>query len=137
MQEYRREDKERIKEFVSEILEELFNSPARGLEDLEDIDKNFTKFWVEKHDGKIIGTIGLKKEGGKFRITRMYVHKTLRGKKIGTKLINRLLKYCKENKITNLFLTTYKQMNSIGFYEKIGFKIKRKERYVIWMEYIL
>lgn len=133
--EYKTGDIGEIKKFVSNILKEIFNSPAKGLEDLDNIDKNFIKFWVEKQNGKLIGTIGLKKERERFRIARIYVDKAFRDEGIGTKLMNKLLKYCRQNKITDFFLTTYKQMNSIGFYEKMGFRIIKEEGNIITMRY--
>ncbi len=91
--------------------------------------------YKKKQNGKVIGTIGLKKEGKRFRITRMYVDKAFRGKGVGKRLVNKLFEYCKQNKINNLFLTTYTKMNSVGFYERMGFKIVEKKGDIIWMAY--
>lgn len=127
-------DKEKIKELIKEVLEEIFKSKAKGLEDLDNIEDNFESFWVVEDKGEIIGTLGLKNEGD-VRISRMYIKQTERGKGVGSKLIKKALDYC-NNRFKRIFLTTYPQMNSKGFYEKIGFKeFKQDEQ--IWMEKML
>jgi len=161
---YKKGDEESVKKFVSESLEEIFHSPSKGLEDLDNIeiplnqapfsfgisiypfpfwsgiikgnvyiDENFELFLVAKENDKIIGTIGVKKENDCARISRMYVNKIERGKGIGESLIKKALLYCKR-KFNRVFLTTYEQMNSVGFYEKMCFKAFKKEGDVIWME---
>lgn len=133
IREYKEEDKEKVKKLVKEVLMEIFNS-ASNLKDLDSIKKEYEKFFVAEKNGKIIGTLGIKNEGDA-RINRMYVKKEERGKGIGKKLIEKAIKYCK-GKFKRIFLTTYIQMNSKDFYEKVGFKeYKRDER--IWMELIL
>lgn len=124
-------DRVKIKRFVERILLKIFNSPAKNLEDLNDIEKNFEIFWVVEKDGKIIGTLGIKNEGGA-RVSRMYIQKSERGKGIGTQLMNKAFDYCKD-KFSRIFLTTYPQMNSEEFYKKMGFKVFKKNEQ-IWME---
>ncbi len=133
---YNKKDKEEVKKFVSENLEEIFHSPASGLDDLNDIDDNFELFLIARENNKIIGTIGVKNEQGCARISRMYVSAGERGKGLGTILMKRALEYC-NGKFKRVFLTTYERMNSVGFYEKIGFKVFKKENDVIWMERFL
>ena len=123
----------KIKEFVSKNLQKIFNAPAQGIEDLDNISDNFEKFFIAKQDGKLIGTIGLKKEGERYRIAKMYVDKSQRGKGIGMQLMDKLLEYCKNNDIKDLFLTTYKQMNSVGFYKKMGFEIIKTKNDEVFM----
>ena len=130
---YKEEDREKVKKLVKEVLIEIFNSVS-NLEDLNNIKKEYEKFFVVEENGEIIGTLGIKNEGDA-RISRMYVKKEKRGKGIGKKLMEKAIKYCKK-KFQRIFLTTYPQMNSKDFYRKIGFKeYKRDER--IWMELIL
>ena len=133
IREYKDEDKEKVKKLVKEVLMEIFNS-ASNLKDLNNIKEEYEKFFVAEENGEIIGTLGIKNEGDA-RISRMYVKKEKRGKGIGKKLMEKAIRYCKK-KFKRIFLTTYIQMNSKDFYEKIGFKeYKRDER--IWMELIL
>ena len=126
-------DRKKIKQFISNILEDIFDSPAKGLEDLENIKKNFKLFLVAKQSLEIVGTISIKEENGNARISRMYVKKEMRGKGIGKELMSKILDYCK-GKYNRIFLTTYEQMKSEGFYKKIGFKTVKKEGNVILMK---
>ncbi len=130
---YRKEDCHNIKKFISEILQNIFKSPAKALEDLDNIKKNFDKFWIATEDNKIIGTIGIKNEQGKARISRMYISKDYRRKGLGKKLMSLALNYCKNN-YKEVFLSTYKQMNSVDFYKKMGFSITKESGDVITME---
>ena len=129
---YKKKDKEPIKEFISSILMEIFNvNYTEGLEDLDDIDNNFDVFYIIEKNKEIIGTIGVKNQRDG-RISRMYIRKSERGKGYGRRLMEKALDFCK-NKYNRLFLTTYPQLNSYGFYKKMGFKeFKRDKR--IWME---
>jgi len=134
IEKFKKEDKEKIKEFISRILQEIFGSPPKNLEDLDNINQNFLIFFVYKVKGKIIGVAGLKKENRKYRVSRMYIDKSKRNMGIGKRLMEELFKYCKDKKINNLFLTTYKQMNSVGFYEKMGFKIHNIKKDIILLK---
>jgi putative acetyltransferase len=129
-------DTEEIKDFIKINLEEIFNSKAVGLEDLDNIKKNFDIFLIARENEKIIGTIGVKNEGDA-RISRMYINKEFRGKGIGKKLFDRIIKYCSK-KYKRIFLTTYDVMNSEGFYKKMGFNIFKIKKEIkinkIWME---
>ena len=130
--EYKPSDKLTIKRFIASNLQDIFNSKAKNLDDVDDIPKNFELFLIAKENKTIIGTAGLKDENGTARISRMYVQKELRGKGIGKELLKRLLGYCK-GKFSRVILSTYPRMNAIDFYEKMGFRVfKRDER--IWME---
>ena len=80
IRECKKEDFQKIKAFIAGILEDIFKSPAKVLEDLDDIERNFEKFWIATENNKIIGTIGIKNEQGKARISRMYI-KNPKGKK--------------------------------------------------------
>lgn len=134
---FKLKEEKKIKDFISRILEEIFNSPAQNLMDLDDIQHQFLRFWVYKYRRKIVGTIGLKKEGIRYKISRMYVDKYKRNKGIGTLLIKEVFKYCKTNSINTIFLTTYPKMDSVGFYKKMGFKIVKTENKVITMKIIM
>lgn len=129
-------DKDRIKEFVGKNLREIFNSEARGLEDLDDIKTNFEVFFIAEENGVLVGTAGIKNEKDA-KISRMYIDRTLRGKGYGKKLINKIINYC-DGKYKRIFLTTYDIMNSEEFYRKMGFiSYKRKKEIKvnkIWME---
>ena len=134
---YEKGDEQEIKQLIEASLKEVFNAPATNLEDLDDVKANFEKFWVLENKSEIIGTLGVKKEGWDARISRMYVKKSERGKGIGKHLMEKALAYCDKHKFTRIILTTFKRMNSKGFYEKMGFREFDFETDTgrFWMEY--
>jgi N-acetylglutamate synthase-like GNAT family acetyltransferase len=119
--------------FISKTLEEIYQSPAKNLDDIKDITKNFLKFWIAKDKDNIVGTIGLKKEGKYFRLARMYQTK----KTIGKKLVKEVIKYCKTQNIPSLFLTSHVALNATDIYEELGFVITKEEFGRVWMELTL
>src|SRR3989338_4749488 len=129
---YKTKDKEQVKSLIKEVLKEIFGS-AENLEDLDNINKNFQLFLVAEDNGEIIGTLGIKNEGDA-RISRMYVKKEDRRRGVGRALMEKALSYC-EGKFKRIFLSTYPQMNSQGFYKKGGFRVYKKDER-IWMEKI-
>ena len=134
---YKHRDQEQIKNLIYSVLKAIFHSTPKGLEDLNNIEKNFEKFWIAEEKGKIIGVIGFKIKKEEARISRMYVKKEFRERKIGKLLMNNLLGYCKKRGFRKIFLTTYKQMNSEKFYKKMGFKTTKKKDDIIFMEKLL
>lgn len=90
--------------------------------------------FVIKKDNKIVGYVLLsskesKKNGYKYRkqleIEAMGVDKEFRNQGIGTKLLEFVKKYGKENKYTDLRLTVNEENeNAIHLYEKVGFKVR-------------
>lgn len=124
----------KINNLVHTVLSEIFGFADDSFEDINNLNESFEKFWILEVDNKIIGSIGLKREESKGRVSRMYLMKECRGKGYGKILMNKLLDYCKDVKIDNIFLTTYEQMKSQKFYENCGFKTYKKDGDVIYME---
>ncbi len=103
---------------------------------LEDIDKkvlqqpqeNIIKqgghIWFAKHAlYGIVGTCALLKTGeGEFELTKMGVLSSMRGQKIGEKLLQYVIQQAKAMKVKKLYLLTNKKCESaIHLYEKLGF----------------
>ena len=55
-------------------------------------------------------------------IDYLYVNEQMRGQDIGTKLINKIEQYAKENNLTGLYTETF-DFQARPFYEKNGFKV--------------
>ncbi|CAL1519518.1 GNAT family N-acetyltransferase [Chitinophaga sp. MM2321] len=83
-------------------------------------------FWGYRHEGEIVGTIGLiniGNHGGTIR--KMFVKKEYRGKELGVAqlLLEALTAYCKTVGITDLYLGTVHTLKAaIRFYERNGFQ---------------
>lgn len=78
-----------------------------------------------------------KKNKHKSYISELYVLKLYQRQKVGTKLIQSQIQFLKEQGITDNELTTslYKNTKTINFYNKLGYKItkKNKEENIIYL----
>lgn len=72
---------------------------------------------------KIIGTLGIKIEGGVGYIGTMLVARKSRGQGIGKALMNKAKEVAKQQGAHKIFLQTGKKWPSLKFYEKLGYKI--------------
>lgn len=93
---------------------------------------NSGNFWIAKVCGKVIGTIALLDIGNnRGALRKMFVAKNYRGKEfgIGQNLLNNLVDWAKDKRITEIFLgTTEKFIAAQRFYEKNGFvEIQKQE----------
>jgi len=132
----------KIKKFITEILFIEFKQPKKfdrpDLQDFSIYKKLNGMFWLlidENND--VVGTIAIKRDdsNNSFGILkRFYVDKQLRNKGLGSKLFNKVIDFCKINKIDIIKLNndSIKMSSGNSFYIKKGFKeiIKRKDGYV-------
>lgn len=73
-------------------------------------------------DDDVIGGVVFYNQMDWMFIERSYINPEYRNKKIGTKIFNELEKYCKENQLVGMRLSTW-DFQAKGFYEKIGFDL--------------
>lgn len=82
-------------------------------------------FWGAKVNGALAGTIAMIKfDEDSGAIRKMFVKKEFRGKELSLaqNLLEKLIAYCKENKIAHLYLGTVSVLHAaIRFYERNGF----------------
>jgi len=92
--------------------------------------KNFV-FAVIDESKNIVGTLGMKVEGGVGYIGTMLVAKKHRNKGIGKLLMNHARNIAKEQNAHKIFLQTGLNWPSVNFYRKLGYKItgKLKDHY--------
>lgn len=88
-------------------------------------------FWVAKHQGQVIGTIGLKDIGAQqTALRKMFVAAPFRGREFGVaaQLLNALLENAWQRGVQEIYLgTTDKFLAAHRFYEKHGFLEVAKE----------
>lgn len=85
-----------------------------------DINRNTIDFFVAKKDGKIIGCIGLEKHGNDGLLRSFAVEIDFRNSGIGNELVDRFLKFARQNNIRNLHLLTE---TAKDYFAKRGFVI--------------
>ena len=122
------------REFLSFLLGELNKLPWFNLDVEHEVQftmKNLDKFaepdgrlFLVETDGQIAGTISLRKiRRNCGEIKRMYVRPQFRGGKIGTLMIDEVIKVSKNNGYSDLYLDTAQFMSSaVSLYKKFGFQ---------------
>lgn len=105
-----------------------FNKKEWPLANIEnfghDVDWNSKYFILNCIDkNRIIGTLGIKIEGGVGYIGTMIVSKDERGKGVGMKLMTNAIDIAKKEKVHKIYLQTGKNWKSIQFYKKFGYEI--------------
>lgn len=135
---YEKEDKERVIKLVRKVLFEIFNTEAENIEDLENIEQEYFEnngvFYVVEDNGKIIGTIAVKKEEDNIaRIKRMFIDKEYRKQGIGQRLLDRIIEFCKNKGYKKIILSTHQQMQeAIEFYKKNEFKEYKRDKEIFF-----
>ena len=121
------------REFLTFLFGELNKLPWFNLDVEHEVQftmKNLDKFaepdgrlFLVETDGQIAGTISLRKiRPNCGEIKRMYVRPQFRGKKIGTLMIDEVIKVSKNNGYSDLYLDTAQFMSSaVSLYKKFGF----------------
>lgn len=122
------------REFLSFLFSELNKLPWFNLDEEHQVQlimKNLDKFaepdgrlFLVETDGQIAGTISLRKiRRNCGEIKRMYVRPQFRGRKIGTLMIDEVIKVSKNNGYSDLYLDTAQFMSSaVSLYKKFGFQ---------------
>ena len=121
------------REFLTFLFGELNKLPWFSLDvehEIQFIMENLDQFaepdgrlFLVETDGQIAGTISLRKiRPNCGEIKRMYVRPQFRGKKIGTLMIDEVIKVSKNNGYSDLYLDTAQFMSSaVSLYKKFGF----------------
>lgn len=119
-----------IREWQIKIGQSSFPDPESSQTDLKTLDqfyiKNGGNFFIAKDtDGKIIGFVGLKKEGevGVFKRLAVVPEKQRQG--IAKTLVAEAIDWARKNGFTKLSLRTGITENAQPLYEQFGFKVIR------------
>ena len=94
----------------------------------EQFDHGYNYYWV-KYDGKNVGFIGFYPVENKLYLSKFYLDKEYRGKKIGRKMFEFLVNLAKEKGLKSIYLNVNKfNYDSIQIYEHLGFVKIRDEK---------
>ena len=88
----------------------------------------YNYFWV-KSSNQNIGFLGFYKKDDKLCLSKFYLIKEQRGKKISKKMMEFIVNYCKDNQLKSIFLNVNRNnIVPIKVYEHLGFKKIREEK---------
>lgn len=126
---YKPGDEAAIKSMITAIMGQEFtqDQAAYPTEDLESIEKSYGKlgdvFFVAEAGSKIIGSVAIKKEDDRIALLRrLFVASDFRNQRLGVKLIDRALEYCREVGYQELvFRTTSRMEGAIRLCQNKGF----------------
>ena len=94
----------------------------------EQIKKGYLYFWV-KFENKNAGFIGFYPIENKLYLSKFYLEKNYRGKKISRKMLEFIENYCKENNLKSIYLNVNRDNDlAIKVYEHLGFVKIREEK---------
>lgn len=126
-----KEDDSAVVDLISGIMDNEFHDAkhAYPIEDVECIEKAYggigEAFFVavDKQTHKIVGTVAIKKEDARVALLRrLFVAPTHRNLKIGKRMIDRALEFCREVGYEEVvFKTTSRMSGAIDLCRKNGF----------------
>ncbi len=140
---FQKQDEPEVKRLIDSIMHSEFADAlgAFPADDLENISDYYSKageaFYVALDKGKIIGSIGVKKEDDRTAlIRRIFVFPQYRGKHLGRNLLDKALNFCKEVGYQEVIFKTTSQMKDAiklfednGFHEKAHLKLGNTDLY--------
>lgn len=114
---------------IERILKQEFPSESQAYptQDLEDILQSYGSlgeaFFVAVDGERVVGTVGIKREDDRTAfLRRLFVSSDYRGKRIGEKLLERAIQFCKEVGYDEIvFKTTSTMERAIQLCKKKGF----------------
>lgn len=126
---------------LAQLAKEIWNSYFPGIISKEQIDYMVDKYQslpaltkAVKQEGytyflgyeekKLVGYCGVKDEEKRLFLSKLYIHKTSRGKGYSSLLLNRAIDFAKKKNLQSIYLTCNKQnVNSLHIYKYKHFSI--------------
>ena len=128
-----------IEKMTSKDIDGVFEVEKNCFEDYwskdafkKELTNDVARYLVAKIGDKVVGYVGIWFVIDEGHITNVAVHEDYRGQKIGDKLIQSLVKLCKESNILSMTLEVrVSNVVAQNLYKKYGFKLAgiRKEYY--------
>lgn len=104
---------------------EKFLSPDALIEQIN----NGYEYFVFSYEYTFAGFAGIKEEHGKLFLSKLYVHKDFRGKKIGSYMFSKFIEICKMRELKSIWLTCNRNnTDTLAIYEHLGFQKIREEK---------
>lgn len=140
---FRLSDQKKIRQLILNVLKQYgFRYDPKYHFDLDDIHRYYVKnggaFYVLKINKKIKGTIGIIKKGRVAELRRFYVDQDYQGKGYGSKLIEKAVQFCIDQKFTKIEVATDKNFTKAHMiYRKKGFKVIKKDAKRYYLEKVI
>ncbi len=132
---YRSEDKPVVRQLYSEGLLHGQIAPNDTGADLGSIHQEYLSdaanhFWVIEADHKVIGMIGVVKDGHTAEIRRLRVNPEFQNTNAGLKLVETALSHCKNNGLLKIVLDTHFEKGVFAdLFTKFGFQHTRTKTF--------
>lgn len=93
----------------------------------EQLANGYEYYWM-LYEGKKVGYFAIKAEAGLLFLSKIYLDKAYRGKRIASRAFAYLKQLCKERKLSKIWLTVNRNnATSIAVYQKVGFVVDREQ----------
>jgi len=127
-------DEQEIQALIVDIMDKEFpqSKAAYPMDDLANIQTVYGKpgdaFFVATNEQQIVGTVAIKREDDRIALLRrIFVTSSYRKKRVGLNLIDRAIKFCKEQGYKEIvFKTSSKMDGAIRLCERKGFQQRAK-----------
>ncbi len=126
---FKTDNQDAVVALISRIMTEEFGDAlsAYPMDDLQNIEKSYgalgEAFFVALESNRVVGTVAIKKEDERTAfLRRLFVSPDYRGQKIGSKLLDAALRFCKDVGYEEIvFKTTSRMTGAITVCQKSGF----------------
>ena len=109
---------------VDYMLEKFLSPDAL----IEQINAGY-EYFLFSYDYTFAGFAGIHEENGKLFLSKLYVHKDFRGKKIASHMFQKFIEICKLRELSAIWLTCNRNnTNTLAVYDHLGFKKIREEK---------
>lgn len=118
-----------------EYMTDKFQSPAAVQQQME---QEAYRYFLFLWDGTPAGYMGIQPSNGALYLSKLYILQSFRGHHIAKEALKFALDFCRQNKLTSIWLTVNKQNTaSIAAYEALGFMRTRSQTADIGNGYVM
>ncbi|MFH1594166.1 MAG: GNAT family N-acetyltransferase [Candidatus Omnitrophota bacterium] len=126
---YKPEDSASVRELILSVLEKEypFDQSAYRDTDINDISGSYSgegnTFFIVEEDGKIVGSVGIKRDSDKSALLRrLFVDEKYRQKGFGRDLLKNAIEFCGSQKYEEIiFRATDRMLQAMNLCKKMGF----------------
>ena len=89
------------------------------------------EFYILRKDSRDIGFLAIEQESTELKVNKVYVLPSLQGIGAGKQLMHKAIERAKAKQCSNIFLQVNRANTAKFFYDKLGFTIRREEKFDI------